>query len=499
MGKKVKFSVKLKYMIFTTFLIALSAVITAYIVRELQTKILTDQIKDKAVLIIRKLKKDFCEACVTGDELSIMTSLNNLVKEKHILYAFLLDSEGKLKAHHDPKFLLENQGKVYNDPVTKRALSFKGEVLMQDVYYEKMPAFDISAPIYDYTGKKIGVIRMGYSKKEIEEAIRRVTRRILKGALISIVLGIIGSFLLSTYLMRPIKILTEGSKRISTGNFDVPVVIKRRDEFLILADAFNQMQESIKKMMQEIAEKEAIKRELEIAGEIQKMLIPKKAPEVPGCEIAGFSSPSTEVGGDYYDFFVKTPNCFSTVIADVSGHGLSSSLIMVMVRTIFKTLIREVELPSQVLATVNQLVSGEIISEKFVTMYFFNFYPQEKKVITANAGHLPLLWFNSNTREVVEVDVDGLPVGIFKGAEYAQKELNVNTGDILLLTTDGITETTNPETHEMFGINRLKNFIINNASLSPQEMLDGILNEVKLFSKNSPPSDDRTLVIVKVK
>lgn len=248
----------------------------------------------------------------------------------------------------------------------------------------------------------------------------------------------------------------------------------------------------------ELSEKERIEKEVAIAAEIQKSLVPQSLKNVFGFEIANYFEPAREVGGDYYDYFISAEGKFGVAIGDVSGKGIPAALLMATIRAILKTLSYYDNLPNEALRKLNEILMADINREMFVTLFYSTFDAEEKKLLFSNAGHNPFLHYDSKTKNVKEVKVKGVAVGFLENYNYSLGEIKVNDGDILVFYTDGITEAEN-NSKELFGIDRLKDALELNKEKSAEKIKDAILNEVFKFRNGYEQVDDITLVVMKHK
>lgn len=488
---EIKVSIRAKYIVFIAFLILFISLINAYLTIQNQTRSLKEALIEKAKLTVRKLADDSKDAILTKDDLTLFTSVKNIMKEKDTLYAMILDGGGIPICHNDTAFLGAHKHPLA-DSVTKNAFKARG-ILIQDVQHEGQAGFDVSS-VMMMDRRLIGLVRIGFSKKPIETALRNTTMRILAITVTGLIIGVLFTVLLTSYITGPIQVLMAGAQRISDGRLDQDIRIKQKDEFFVLADTFNAMQRSIKKMMSEIAEQEAMKRELQIAARIQNMLIPKNAPAVPGLTVTGYTLPATEIGGDYYDFFHVDEENLGAIVADVSGHGISAALIMVMLRTIFRTSLKDIRVPSGILALANKLLMGNI-EEKFITMLYFNINHKERKLKMSVAGHWPLLWFRAGDKSVTEVSTVGVPIGIFDDPQFEDTEITLSSGDLIVGYTDGFIEIENAQ-KEQFGIRRMKEVVLKNHASAPDMIVKKIIEETGKFSSERA-RDDKTVVILK--
>ena len=249
-------------------------------------------------------------------------------------------------------------------------------------------------------------------------------------------------------------------------------------------------------MSKELLEKQKAEQELNVAAEIQRGLLPQESPDVPGLQLAFYFKPARGVGGDYYDFIQLPSSKIGVAMVDVAGKGVPAALVMVMIRSVLRTLAPSYESTSQVVSRLNDILARELSSDRYATMFYYTFDPETFRVRYTNAGHGPAILFSPSTGEVRRLDTEGFPVGIVEGSFYGENEIAVNDGDILVLYTDGITEAMNRE-HDLFGEDNLIEVIKSNASLTAQEIRTRIIQAVNFFVGDAPQHDDMTLVVAK--
>ncbi|MCK6622642.1 MAG: SpoIIE family protein phosphatase [Calditrichaceae bacterium] len=263
----------------------------------------------------------------------------------------------------------------------------------------------------------------------------------------------------------------------------------------------NDFEHYIPEYVSRIAERERFLRELEIARNIQIQFLPRREPQFPGLDIASICKPAMEVGGDYYDFIPRDDRHFTVVIGDVSGKGVSAAFYMTMIKGIIKTLARWLQEPSKVLAEVNEVFYENAPRNVFVSLLYAIFDLQERTLTFARAGHNPLLVRKSKAGEMESLNPPGLAIGMEKGSLFSKiikdRSVTIETGDILIFYTDGITEAMNPRGDE-FGEERLYEIIHQFGDRSAREILEQVRQNVFGFTASAPQHDDFTLVVVKV-
>ena len=210
--------------------------------------------------------------------------------------------------------------------------------------------------------------------------------------------------------------------------------------------------------------------------------------------------PAFEVGGDYYDYFELGNNKMGFVIADVSGKGISAAFIMAEVKGIFTSLSKLISSPGELLILANEILKGSLEKKNFVTA-LYGIIDTNKGIITfARAGHTPLL--HCVNGKINRITPRGMGLGLEYGEKFSsnikEMEIKLNNDDILILYTDGITESQNIDLEE-FGLDRFENIILKNSDLKLDNISKKVLSEISLFSRDTSQHDDITLVIFKWK
>ncbi|MCP4900411.1 MAG: SpoIIE family protein phosphatase [bacterium] len=243
-----------------------------------------------------------------------------------------------------------------------------------------------------------------------------------------------------------------------------------------------------------------MKQELEYAREIQLSMLPRQAPHVGWLEIAALSLPATEVGGDYYDYFVLDDDRLVTVVGDVTGHGVASGLVLSGVRSGLILLLEELAGPRQILLRVNKMLKMTTTRRMLMTLGVAAFDRRSRELTVATAGHPPLLLRRQQTGTIEEIGRGSLPLGALRDAEYEQVEVALSPEDVVLLYSDGVVEAINP-TGEQYGWDRLKIALSSDTAtgVSAQSVRDTILRSLWDFKGDAEQLDDVTMVVVRVR
>jgi len=254
------------------------------------------------------------------------------------------------------------------------------------------------------------------------------------------------------------------------------------------------------KLIKESITKERLESELDAARDIQSRILPDETPKYDTLDVVSLFVPAFEVGGDYFDFFKLGDNKLGFVIADVSGKGISASYIMAEVKGIFESLSRVIEEPKELLVKANDILKNSLDKKTFVTALYGVINVKNGKVNFARAGHMPLLVCSDGIVKTL------IPRGIGLGldsneifnANIDKMEFELNNNDILILYTDGVTESQNAN-DEDFGEDRFKKLIAENCGNELNELSKKIFKKVSLFSMDKEQHDDITLVLFKWK
>lgn len=235
--------------------------------------------------------------------------------------------------------------------------------------------------------------------------------------------------------------------------------------------------------------------ELRLASRIQRQLLPDKVPEIPNLEIYGQSDPAVWTSGDYFDYLTLKNGGIAVVVADVSGHGLGPALLMSSTRASFRGLASTTDDVGQLLTSGNRAIEDAVSESEFVTALAVQYDADSKALTYAAAGHAGYLIRADGSFD--QLVGDSPPLGILPDMEVATgTQNNVMQGDILVLVTDGILETSNAS-GGMFGEERMLDSIREHREKTAQEIVQALFAAGRKFSGNQPQQDDITAVVVK--
>ncbi|MDD5609466.1 MAG: PP2C family protein-serine/threonine phosphatase, partial [Ignavibacterium sp.] len=239
-------------------------------------------------------------------------------------------------------------------------------------------------------------------------------------------------------------------------------------------------------------------KELDVARDIQKRILPVKNPVVKNLSISTFFTPAFEVGGDYYDFFEIDSNKLGFVIADVSGKGISAAFIMAEIKGIFNSLSKMIDTPKQILEKVNEILLQRLTKKDFVSALYGIIDSEKEELTFARAGHCPAILIRNS--KIQTFKTSGIGLGLTNSFDFnnhlEEITINLKDDDTLAFYTDGITESKNDKLED-FGEEHFSNILIEHSDKSVNEIADEVIKEVSLFSRSHHQYDDITLIILK--
>ena len=248
----------------------------------------------------------------------------------------------------------------------------------------------------------------------------------------------------------------------------------------------------------EAAERGDIDREAAIAEEIQRTVIPRKLPEMPGYDLGVYTSPARGVCSDYYDVIPVRGGRNLVVFGDVAGKGVSAGLVMVMVRSILHLIVHSTKDAATLMSWVNRGLSGKIDMDHFSTLSLLFANGQDGEMEYVNAAHQPLVLYRKASDSLESVDIKSIPIGVERSTEYSSRSLKLDAGDILLLYSDGVIEAMN-EQGRQFGRKNLGNALLRVRELGAREIAESIKTELDDFAGATRRHDDQTLLVIKAR
>lgn len=249
----------------------------------------------------------------------------------------------------------------------------------------------------------------------------------------------------------------------------------------------------------EIAQRERVNRELEIAREVQEHLFPQHFPVIEGLEYCGQCRPARVVGGDYYDFLELPDGKLGVAIGDVSGKGIGAALMMASLEASLRGQASAAQNLAELVRRVNNLVFGASSASRYATFFYAEYEPRSRHVSYVNAGHNPpvVLRQSDGSCRVYRLEDGGSVIGLFRESQYEQGSFELETGDLLVLFTDGISESMNNDDEE-WSEERLIEFAKSCYGLPALDVANQTMEAAQRFAAGAPQHDDMTVVVLRV-
>jgi phosphoserine phosphatase RsbU/P len=322
--------------------------------------------------------------------------------------------------------------------------------------------------------------------------------------LISLVIGVS----ITRTITSAVHELYQGTRRVKEGDFSHRIPVRGTDQLAELNSSFNTMTENLERLIVVAKEKERLQSELEIAREVQSQLFPRNVPDLKTLNLTGVCNPARVVSGDYYDFMRLADSSLAFAIGDVAGKGISAALLMAAIQSTMRMQLTPGLItpagnggapphpsPAVMVSRLNKQLYANTSPEKYATFYFA-VYEEPGGILTyTNAGHLPPILVRHGVPQLLQVT--GTVVGAFPFSRYEEKQVQLESGDLLVAYTDGIVEPEN-EYGEMFGEQRLCDLLARNAGRDSSEIIARVMEAIDQWTGGATElQDDMTMVVAR--
>jgi serine phosphatase RsbU (regulator of sigma subunit) len=423
--------------------------------------------------------------------------------DKLILETLVTDDTGTVVVRSGMKTLPSKVELKAKDGKTPEPFQIKGQI----------HALRFITPVL-YGGVTRGEVWMNYSLSELDQMLqairtqreaatsKSIMRTLLVGSLCLLV-GLVLAIAQSLQVTRPVRELADKATHIAQGDLSARVVLKSRDEFGRLGGTFNHMAERIQELLKETADKVQLRHEMEIARNVQDRLMPSSELVRRGdLWLVGYYNPASICGGDFWNYFNLSPTKTLLVIADVTGHGVSSALLTAAAKSCCDTLqaaYGEKVTVLQLMQTMNIIIYQAGQRHLQMTCFASLIDHQAQTVSFASAGHqMPYLCRLKDDRySMMTLLARGNRLGDMLEWNFPVFDMDLQQGDVLLWFTDGLVEGEN-HAGEPWGEKRLRRALLQNAHRPPTQTRDMIVKEAFEFYGNRAPADDITLVVGKL-
>jgi sigma-B regulation protein RsbU (phosphoserine phosphatase) len=404
--------------------------------------------------------------------------------------AFLVDNTGKVLVCTDPD---RSQLGENNDPLELATLKALKEQISGTILGQGHPPPEVSG-FYRLQEAPWSVILVAPGREILAPIVIFRNYYIIGGSLF-ILLILLLIRLVTGRTVSAIKDVSNAAESIAQGDYSTFLSVRTQDEVGHLMQNFNSM-------VSQLQERMKLKEALGLAMEVQQSLLPRKAPEITGFDIAGKSLYCDETGGDYYDFIglsdVDTEH-IGIAVGDVAGHGIAPALLMTSVRAFLRS--RVLMHPEDLAGTitdVNRLLCIDTAETgNFMTLFFLLLDPGNGEVRWVRAGHEPAVVYDPSTDSFSELYGDGIALGVDETYAFQENKQKLwSDSQIVLIGTDGIWESENPQGEE-FGKERLREIIRSHEHQSSQEIVHAITAALANHRQTAPQQDDVTMVVIK--
>lgn len=483
----------------TTVALVAGVVLGVGLVGEQHTRrMLSSEIEARVLMTARNLARVGSSALLS--EFPELT-LHPVIRELHndhpeLAYAVVVDHRNRIQGHRSARKL----GEPFSPPPHLREIPSSHSLAPGEKILENSQALGARVPVHHPGGADIGTVYVGLQRDYFEAALTESRRKQAIMLLVLLVLAVVCALVLTSVLLQPIDKVRAGLQRIGSGDLGTPIELRDRTEFQLLAESVNDMAQQLQAAQSDLVDKERLKREMELAREIQGSLLPASSFVADDFEIIGVHQAAAEVGGDYFDVLQLPDGRIGIAIADVSGKGLAGCLVMSMVAVLLRSLRSTYTTPRELLIALDEQLSCNLRPGVFVTMFYGILDPKDGRLQYASAGHSPVL-VQRVARGATEWHyTDAIPVGAVRGGALAStlkdNELVLQPGDTLVQFTDGVNEAWEPREMQQFGFERIEAVVRDHAREGARGVLDGIRRALVEWTGDLPRMDDETVVVL---
>lgn len=511
---------------------------------------LHEQSIQQAQGLARTLAANSSPWLLTNDVIGLAEIIQSQTNYPGLRYAMVLSPQGQVLGHNEGQYV----GKYVVDEPSLSLLDADGDTAVRSLW-QSAELIDIAAPVL-VNGKRIGWARVGVSQTTIRENLRVVTRNGLLYTLVAILVGVLFAYFMARGLTHGLHALMTVAERVRKGERDIRANIARADELSTLGQGFNAMLDAVRaseialnqayhneqnsraaaeqareelarlnneledrvaRRTEELAQANAeisqlntrlraenlrMSTELDITRRLQQMILPREEElkQIEDLDIAGFMEPASEVAGDYYDVLRGQDGGVKIGIGDITGHGLESGVLMLMVQTAVRTLLAHgVNDPKLFMSALNRTIydnTQRMRLEKNLTLSFLD-YRDGKISVSGQHEEVLVLRAGGRVERIDTVDL-GFMVGLEPDiAQFVNhSELQLQPGDAVVLYTDGITESRNRD-KQAYGVERLCEVLGRHWDQSAEQIQQAVIRDVLLHIGEHKAHDDLTLVVIK--
>jgi serine phosphatase RsbU (regulator of sigma subunit) len=356
----------------------------------------------------------------------------------------------------------------------------------EKISYLVQPGSDEFAVVYGITYENL--------QARVNQSLARAGMLVAFGVGLSILIA----FFYANGITKPLHRLTKGAKIIAKGDFSHRVEVKTKDEVATLGEAFNQMAKDLEISTKAMLYKERVAKELELAAKIQKELLPREIPKMPGLDLSAGLLPAEEIGGDCYDFLKIDENNLMFYLGDVTGHGVPSGIVVSIANALIYNYAGQADM-TKILADVNKILKAKTTSSMFLTLVMMHWDSSVNKFQYVSAGHEQLIHYHAKDKKVTMAPAGGIALGMVPDISQMTEiqEIQMEPGDVVIAYSDGIPEAWKNE-KEIYGMARLKRAVSEYSDLPTAIAIrNALIADVKEFTGKYKQQDDITVMVMK--
>ncbi|MFZ5981857.1 MAG: SpoIIE family protein phosphatase [Candidatus Zixiibacteriota bacterium] len=495
------FTLRVKFSFWTMFIVCLIIGGTFYYINDRTKKEVYAHLDDTVKALTASMAEQVAGYIINSrSDVEFDELIQSYLRSNPILQLIVLtDSSGIILAHSED---ILNLRKPYIPP---------NYIDVQMLNVTQRFIVDGSQKNYLVVPIKVGERMLGrafiiYSSAPIYKKLNDARMRFLALTGILLLVGVLGIYILSNYFVKPIVRITHRVRQFTSGDLETELPLEGADEFFEISRALNDMMTRLSRDRKNVVAREKMAKEIEVASQIQKTLLPRKLPHLPGLEVDTFYRAASMVGGDLYDIFEISSNRYCLVVADVSGKGVPASLVMSMIRTVIRIKSEEAVSAKETLILVNDYMEKNIPPGMFITVLLAIYDASDRKLNFVSAGHNPMLLYRYRTGKISQINPTGMPLGfpvtLVQTFEESLEEvsLELEEGDVFFVYTDGITEATDREGNQ-YGMEPLGKFMHGQLSHQyPQKISDlsrAIVEEIDNYAGFMKQTDDITFILAR--
>ncbi len=501
---------------------AASLVLSVYFYRESMREIALSEVQNKAIIFLSAMETSVRRLVMERDTASLVDMLRERadVLQDNLNFAvvgvIVRDADGMVLEHkvRMPDGTIVEPARTENPehgyiPTDFQTVLDTKQPLVKDTLktlkmVEGQPEVRVIEVFYPVTKRKQGdvvavikiVISVEATFRLIRDQYQEFTGRVLLGfALAAAILGLGIMVFVRRRIISPVLSISAGAQSVAAGDLTTRLAPTGSNEISDLMRSFNQMVDGLN-------HREKMRKSLAVAKDVQQNLLPRGAPVVDGLDIAGRSIYCDETGGDYFDFIIsgrEPVEKIGVVIGDVSGHGISSALLMATTRAFLR---QRAALPGSTAAVISdvnaQLARDVADSGSFMSLFYLHIDTRLRTLNWVRAGHDPAVLYDPGSGVLEELGGPGVALGVDEQFQYTEvSRSDYRDGQLILLGTDGIWEARNRRGEE-FGREAMYRILKQNSEADASTIVEKITEALSDFQQGDPAEDDVTLVVVKI-